>query len=126
MLLCTAERANRTAKADARIASIADIAYAAVMSTLTIRKLDPAVKAALRVRAAQHGHSMEAEARQLLGAALSDNPQPVTERSFGKEMQALFGPLGGFDDFERAPRGRERHPPDFMAPEYDHFDDPKP
>jgi plasmid stability protein len=34
------------------------------MSTLTVRKLDDAVKAQLRVRAAQHGRSKEAEARE--------------------------------------------------------------
>jgi plasmid stability protein len=96
------------------------------MSTLTIRNLDPAVKARLRVRAAQRGRSMEEEARSILRAALSVAEQPDAKSSFGEEMQALFAPLGGFDDFQQAPRGHERHPPDFMAPEYDHFDDPKP
>jgi plasmid stability protein len=32
------------------------------MSSITIRNLDPAFKERLRVRAAQRGHSMEAEA----------------------------------------------------------------
>ena len=36
------------------------------MSSITIRNLDPAVKERLRVRAAEHGHSMEAEARRIL------------------------------------------------------------
>ncbi len=36
------------------------------MSTLTIRNLDDDVKARLRVRAAQNGRSMEAEAREIL------------------------------------------------------------
>jgi plasmid stability protein len=36
------------------------------MATLTIRRLDPAVKERLRVRAAQRGHSMEEEARRIL------------------------------------------------------------
>jgi len=35
-------------------------------TTLTIRNLDEAVKQKLRVRAAQHGRSMEAEARAIL------------------------------------------------------------
>lgn len=35
-------------------------------STLTIRNLDAAVKQKLRVRAALHGRSMEAEARAIL------------------------------------------------------------
>ena len=41
------------------------------MSSITIRKLDPAVKERLRVRAARHGRSMEAEARRILQSALS-------------------------------------------------------
>ena len=36
------------------------------MASLTIRKLDPAVKERLRVRAAQKGHSMEEEARRIV------------------------------------------------------------
>lgn len=39
-------------------------------STLTVRNLDEAVKARLRVRAAEHGRSMEAEARAILRDAL--------------------------------------------------------
>lgn len=108
------------------IACNASNAYTAIMSTLTIRNLDPTVKAALRVRAARHGHSMEEEVRVILRAALSIHQRHDPGKSFGEEMQALFAPLGGFDDFEQAPRGHERHPPDFMAPEYDHFGDPKP
>lgn len=36
------------------------------MASLTIRNLDPAVKDRLRVRAAEHGRSMEEEARLIL------------------------------------------------------------
>jgi antitoxin FitA len=36
------------------------------MTSITIRNLDPAVKERRRVRAAQHGRSMEAEARRIL------------------------------------------------------------
>lgn len=41
------------------------------MATMTIRNLDDDVKARLRVRAAQHGRSMEEEARSILSAALA-------------------------------------------------------
>jgi plasmid stability protein len=41
------------------------------MAMLTIRNLPDEVHRALRVRAAQHGHSMEAEVREILGAAVS-------------------------------------------------------
>ena len=36
------------------------------MATLTIRNLDDAVRDRLRQRAAEHGHSMEEEVRQIL------------------------------------------------------------
>lgn len=40
------------------------------MASLTIRNLDDNVKALLRLRAAQHGRSMEEEARQILRQTL--------------------------------------------------------
>ena len=48
------------------------------MSSITIRNLDPAVKERLRVRAAQHGHSMEAEARDIISSAVgAERPREV-------------------------------------------------
>lgn len=41
------------------------------MATLTIRDLDDDLKTALRVRAAEHGRSMESEVREILRAALT-------------------------------------------------------
>ena len=41
------------------------------MSTLTIRKIDESLKEKLRIRAARHGHSMEAEVREILEAAMA-------------------------------------------------------
>lgn len=41
------------------------------MAMLTVRNLSEEVHRALRTRAAQHGQSMEAEARQILQSALS-------------------------------------------------------
>lgn len=40
------------------------------MATLTIRNFDDDLKVALRVRAAAHGRSMEAEVREILRSAL--------------------------------------------------------
>ncbi|WP_327149810.1 FitA-like ribbon-helix-helix domain-containing protein [Nocardia sp. NBC_01329] len=40
------------------------------MASITIRELDSAVKERLRRRAAAHGQSMEAEARDILAAAV--------------------------------------------------------
>lgn len=42
------------------------------MSVLTVRNLDDDLKTRLRVRAAQHGRSMEAEAREILRESLAD------------------------------------------------------
>jgi antitoxin FitA len=41
------------------------------MAMLTVRNLPDEVHRALRVRAALHGHSMEAEVREILGAAVA-------------------------------------------------------
>ena len=41
------------------------------MAMLTIRNISDEVHRALRVRAAQHGHSMEAEVREILVSAIS-------------------------------------------------------
>ncbi|NRQ50424.1 Arc family DNA-binding protein [Aeromicrobium sp. YC3-14] len=41
------------------------------MSMLTVRDLDPVVKAKLRERAARRGRSMEAEVRQILADAVA-------------------------------------------------------
>lgn len=41
------------------------------MAMLTVRNLPAEVHRALRVRAAQHGHSMEAEVREILESTLA-------------------------------------------------------
>lgn len=46
------------------------------MAALTVRNLDDHLKQRLRVRAAQHGRSMEAEARVILAAALRADDEP--------------------------------------------------
>jgi antitoxin FitA len=43
------------------------------MASLTIRNLDERTKARLRVRAAQHGRSMEEEARVVLRTVLAED-----------------------------------------------------
>ena len=45
------------------------------MATLTVRNLDEGLVKRLRVRAAEHGRSAEAEHRELLRAALVGNEQ---------------------------------------------------
>jgi hypothetical protein len=50
-------------------------------ATLTIRNVDAALKQRLRVRAAHHGHSMEAEVRAILKETLNEPAAPAI--SFG-------------------------------------------
>jgi plasmid stability protein len=80
------------------------------MATMTIRNIDDHLKARLRVRAAQHGRSMEDEARDILRAALSNTSNgPV---SLVDSIRARIEPLGGVD-LEMPPRETLRIPPDF-------------
>ena len=44
------------------------------VTAISIRNLDPDVKAKLRVRAAEHGRSMEAEIRAILVDAVAQRP----------------------------------------------------
>jgi len=64
------------------------------MATLMIRDLNEDVKARLRVQAAEHGRSMEAEARLLLAAAVSGR-RP--SRGLGSYIHEQFAEIGGID-----------------------------
>jgi antitoxin FitA len=81
------------------------------MSGITIRNLDPAIKERLRVRAAEHGHSMEAEARRILQTALSGAGRPKSPNLYDR-IHARFALLGGVD-LELPVRDRVREPPRF-------------
>ena len=61
------------------------------MATLTIRGLDDDIRDRLRLRAATHGRSMEAEARSILAEAVSS---PI-ERSLVDFMLAMREALDG-------------------------------
>lgn len=65
-------------------------------TTLTIRNLDEDVKRKLRLRAASHQRSMEAEAREILAASLAGEPttkpDPEAEKDERrKRIEALVG-----------------------------------
>jgi|APMI01.1.fsa_nt_gi plasmid stability protein len=94
------------------------------MATMTIRNLDDDVKVRLRVQAAQHGRSMEEEARSILRSALSVKPKPRTGAALVADIRALVEPFGGIE-LELPPRGPGREPPDFSGPEFHRpeFDD---
>jgi plasmid stability protein len=82
------------------------------MSSITIRNLDPALKETLRVRAAENGHSVEAEAREILRSALSRKAPPANGADLYQRIRARFEPLGGVD-LELPPRDPPREPPHF-------------
>jgi plasmid stability protein len=80
------------------------------MASLTIRKLDDRVKARIRLRAAQHGRSMEEEARRLLSLAIDI---PASEEvGLGTAIRRRFAAHGGFK-LEPPRRGSRREPPKF-------------
>jgi plasmid stability protein len=59
------------------------------MATLTIRNLPNAVRDALRQQAAAHQRSMEAEAREVLSAAVGLQRDPAAEAQAIAALQAL-------------------------------------
>lgn len=74
------------------------------MAQLIVRNLDPELVQLLKMRAARHGHSMEAEHREILRQALQER---ATEETF-KALLLAMPPVGDEADFTRlADRGRE-------------------
>jgi plasmid stability protein len=80
------------------------------LASITIRNLDDALKRRLRVRAAEHGRSMEEEARQILRQVVGHRSSPV---NLGQAIHDRFVPLGDIDLLvpDRAPMR--------AAPEFD-------
>jgi plasmid stability protein len=78
----------------AMIALRSDGGEATDVATLMIRGLDEDLKARLRIQAAEHGRSMEAEARALLAAALTAR-RP--SRGLGSYIRDQFAEIGGVD-----------------------------
>lgn len=63
-------------------------------AAVSIRNLDERVKERIRVRAARHGRSMEAEMRAILTDAVSE---PAEDRGLLGALLDRFGPLGGVE-----------------------------
>jgi plasmid stability protein len=74
------------------------------MATMTIRGLDPITHSRLRIEAARHGRSMEAEVRAILHERLM---QSAGERGLGSRIRARFQGLEC--DLELPARGGEPH-----------------
>ncbi len=79
------------------------------MASLTIRKLDDNLKSQLRLRAARHGCSMEAEARTILVQTLNT---PVSEQNLATAIHRRFESLA-VESLPIPPRQEVRNPPDF-------------
>ena len=78
------------------------------MAQLIVRNLEDAVKRKLQRRAARHGHSMEAEIRDILRDAVKNEAEPrkeprkglgtaIAERFKGIELEEPIEELRGFD-----------------------------
>ena len=76
------------------------------MATLTIRHVDAGVKERLRVRAARHGRSMEAELRSILTDAIASDRDGGP--NLADAIRRRFAPLGGVE--------LESHPPVMPCP----------
>ena len=79
------------------------------MASITIRNLDDDVKRRLRVRAAEHGRSMEEEARDILRQVVG---QSSASKNLGQAIHARFATVGGVD-LPQSQRGPMRPSPDF-------------
>ncbi|MEY2777316.1 MAG: hypothetical protein RLY30_1414 [Pseudomonadota bacterium] len=77
------------------------------MASITIRNLDDDIKQRLRVRAAEHGRSMEEEARDILRRVISESASP---RDLAASIRARVAP-GARADLELPAREPMREPP---------------
>jgi plasmid stability protein len=77
------------------------------MASITVRRLDDAVKAKLRLRAASHGRSMEEEAREILKTGLGAKRAP--RLNLAESIRRYIEPLGGVE-LAFPPREAARRP----------------
>ncbi|GAA1573612.1 plasmid stabilization protein [Kribbella hippodromi] len=79
------------------------------MASIIVRNLDDKVKHRLRVRAARHGRSMEAEARAIIVEAIgTDEDEP----NILQRLHERFSELGGVE-LDIPPRSRTHRDVDF-------------
>ena len=79
------------------------------MATLHIRDLKDSVKEKLRVRAAQNGRSMEAEARAILEEQTCQEEPKEHLYHRARGLVEKYGPM----DIDLPPRDQADSPPDF-------------
>lgn len=78
------------------------------MAMLTIRNLDETLKSRLRIRAAEHGSSMEEEARRILRDALFPSSH---RKGLGSRVHRRIMELSGGGDLELPVRSLPRPSP---------------
>jgi len=78
------------------------------MASITIRRLDDRVKAKLRLLAADHGRSMEEEAREILKSGVG--AKRVPRLNLAESIRRHIEPLGGVE-LAVPPRQAVRRPP---------------
>jgi len=76
------------------------------MASLTLRNFDEALKARLRMIAAENGRSMEEEARQILQRFIL---QQRSATGIGTRISNRFAAIGGVE-LPAIPRSAPRHP----------------
>ena len=82
------------------------------MASITIANIDDNLKQQLMARAAEHGHSLEFEAREILENALSSTQQAAVPDNLYAAIRAIVDPIGGIE-LEAFPRQPVREPPRF-------------
>jgi len=83
------------------------------MASITVRKLDDNVKKGLRRRAAEHGHSLEAEVREILSHSVNlpaQTPPPKTGLDLFRGIREVVEKYGGVE-LEIPPRTPMRELP---------------
>jgi plasmid stability protein len=81
------------------------------MASVTISNLEEGMISRLRIRAAEHGRSMEEEARAILTRALDDKKKKPTV-GLATAIRRRFAPVG-YVDLPQIERGPMRPPVEF-------------
>lgn len=82
------------------------------MASITIRKLDDQVKLKLRIRAAEHGRSMEEEAREILSSGVQEKQGCSMNLYDAMRARLKAAGIRGID-LPEPERGPWRKDPDF-------------
>jgi plasmid stability protein len=82
------------------------------MSSITIEDVDEDLRRRLQLRAANHGRSVEVEARDILRSALAAEEKESVPGNLAEAIRAIVEPLGGME-LDIPPRGPVRNLPRF-------------